>query len=243
MKQTSWALIMAAGKAEQISSDIETAFLYLNDRPVLAYSLAAFMQCPDISGIVVVVSRERAESVLGMVQLYGFSKVRKIVAGGAKRSASMAAGLEHIEDDVDFVCVHDASRPLLSPALVSETVHSAHRHGSGLAAVEIADPVVTAAKGVVLSRQDRDSRLWAVTSPQTYAREVPQARAGSQELWRRPGGRHGATRQASFGAGRGALAAHPFRCGSRAGPGADEMTCAARSRIRRKMRGENIPSE
>ena len=172
MKQTSWPLIMAAGKAEQISSDIETAFLYLNDRPVLAYSLAAFMQCPDISGIVVVVSRERAESVLGMVQLYGFSKVRKIVAGGAKRSASMAAGLEHIEDDVDFVCVHDASRPLLSPALVSETVHSAHRHGSGLAAVEIADPVVTAAKGVVLSRQDRDSRLWAVTSPQTYAREV-----------------------------------------------------------------------
>jgi 2-C-methyl-D-erythritol 4-phosphate cytidylyltransferase len=170
MKQTTWALVMATGKAEQISSEIETAFLYLNDRPVLAYSLAAFMQCPDITGIVVVVSRDRAESVLGMVQMFGFSKVKKIVVGGAKRAASMAAGLEHLGDEVEWVCIHDASRPMLGPALVSETVKSARRHGSGVAAVEIIDPVVSAKKGVLDSRQDEDGRLWAVTSPQTYAR-------------------------------------------------------------------------
>ena len=45
MKQAIWGLVMAAGKAEQLSSEIETAFLYLNDRPVLAYSLEAFNQC------------------------------------------------------------------------------------------------------------------------------------------------------------------------------------------------------
>jgi 2-C-methyl-D-erythritol 4-phosphate cytidylyltransferase len=172
MKQTSWGLVMATGKAEQISSAIETAFLYLNDRPVLAYSLTAFMQCPDIAGIVVVVSRERAESVLGMVQMFGFSKVKKIVVGGAKRAVSMAAGLEHVSDEVEYVCLHDASRPMLSPALISETVKSARRHGSGVAAVEIIDPVVAAKKGVVESRQDEDGRLWTVTSPQTYARTL-----------------------------------------------------------------------
>lgn len=170
MKQTTWGLVMATGKTERISSEIETAFLYVNDRPVLAYSLAAFMQCPDIGGIVVVVGRERAESVLGMVQMFGFSKVKKIVVGGAKRAVSMAAGLEHVDDEVEFVCVHDASRPLVSAALISETVKSACRHGSGVAAVEIADPVVAAKKGEVASRADADGRLWAVISPQTYPR-------------------------------------------------------------------------
>ncbi len=170
MKQATWGLVMAAGRAEQITSEIETAFLYLNDRPVLAYSLAAFMQCPDIEGIVVVVSRERAESVLGMVQMFGYSKVRKIVVGGAKRSASMAAGLEHVDDDVEFVCVHDASRPLVTAALISETVKSARRHGSGVAAVEIAEPVVSVKKGVVESRLDVDGRLWTAISPQTWPR-------------------------------------------------------------------------
>ena len=172
MKQMTWGLVMATGKAERISSEIETAFLYLNDRPVLAYSLSAFMQCPDISGIVVVVSRERAESVLGMVQMLGFSKVKKIVVGGARRAASMAAGLEHVDEDVHWVCVHDASRPLLSAALISETVKCAGRHGSGVAAVEISDPVVGAKKGIIDSRKDVDDRLWMAVSPQTYSREA-----------------------------------------------------------------------
>jgi 2-C-methyl-D-erythritol 4-phosphate cytidylyltransferase len=168
MKQMTWGLVMATGKAEQISSEIETAFLYLNDRPVLAYSLTAFMQCPDIDGIVVVVSRARAESVLGMVHMFGFSKVRKIVVGGAKRSASMAAGLEHMGEGVEWVCIHDASRPMLNPALISETVKCARRHGSGVAAMEIGDPVVAAKKGAIESRLEGDGGLWAVTSPQTY---------------------------------------------------------------------------
>lgn len=170
MKQTIWGLVMATGKAEQISSEIETAFLYLNDRPVLAYSLAAFTQCPEIEGIVVVVSRERAESVLGMVKLFGFSKVKKIVVGGAKRAASMAAGLEHVDEDVEWVCVHDASRPMVKPDLIAETAKCARRHGSGVAAVEIPDAVVSAKKGAVDARLDAEGRLWAAISPQTWSR-------------------------------------------------------------------------
>ena len=170
MKQTTWGLVMATGKGEQISSEIETPFLYLNDRPVLAYSLSAFMHCPEIDGIVVVVGRERAESVLGMVQMLGFSKVRKIVVGGAKRAAAMAAGLEHVAEEVEWVCVHDASRPMVTAAQIADTVKCARRHGSGVAAVEIIDPVVEANKNVAGSRLEADGRLWTAISPQTYAR-------------------------------------------------------------------------
>ena len=170
MKHAAWGLVMTTGKAEQISSEIETAFLYLNDRPVLAYSLAAFHQCVDIDGIVVVVSRERAESVLGMVQMFGFSKVKKIVVGGARRAATMAAALEHVDEAVEWVCVHDASRPLVKAELIAETVRSAKRHGSGVAAVEIPDPVVAAQRGVVEARLDEGGRLWAAISPQTWPR-------------------------------------------------------------------------
>lgn len=170
MKQAIWGLVMATGKAEHISSGIETAFLYLNDRPVLAYSLAAFNQCPEIDGIVVVVSRERAESVLAMVQMFGFSKIRKIVVGGAKRSAAMAAGLEHVDEDVEWVCVHDASRPMVKSDLIAETVKCARRHGSGVAVVEIPGAVVSATKNAVDRRLDGEGRLWEVISPQTWPR-------------------------------------------------------------------------
>jgi 2-C-methyl-D-erythritol 4-phosphate cytidylyltransferase len=172
MKQTTWGLVMATGRAEQISAEIDTPFLYLNDRPVLAYSLAAFMQCADIDGIVVVVGKERAESVLGMVQMLGFSKVRKIVVGGAKRSAAMAAGLEHVDDEVEWVCVQDASRPLVTPAQITDTVKCARRHGSGVMAMAVVDPLVKAQKHAVESRMDAGGHFWTAISPQTYSREA-----------------------------------------------------------------------
>jgi len=168
MKQAIWGLVIATGKAEQISSDIETAFLYLNDRPVLAYSLAEFMHCPDIDGIVVVVSKDRAESVLGMVQMFGFSKVKKIVVGSSQRPASMAAGLAHMGDEVEWVCIHDASRPMVSASLISETVKSARRNGASVVAEEIVNPIVEGKKGSPVKRKKTDGRIWAVTSPQTY---------------------------------------------------------------------------
>lgn len=170
MKHVTWGLVMATGRAEKISSAIETPFLYLNDRPVLAYSLAAFMQCAEIEGIIVVIPRERAESVLGLVQMLGLSKVKKIVVGGTRRSVAMALGLEHMHDDVKWVCVHDASRPMVTPAQITETVKCAWRNGSGVMTTEIGDPVVAANRNRIESRMD--GRAWAIISPQAYSREV-----------------------------------------------------------------------
>ena len=59
---------------------------------------------------------------------------------------------------------------MVGAALISETVKTAPRHGSGVAALEIPDPVVAAKKGVCAERLDEAGRLWAVVSPQTYAR-------------------------------------------------------------------------
>ena len=173
---------MAVGKSARISTDIETAFLYLDDRPVLAYSLAAFMQCPEIEGIVIGVNRARAESVLAMVQMLGISKVKKIVGVGVQRTAAMAACMGHIPEDVDLVCLHDASWPMVTPEIISQTVVTASRHGAAVAAVELFDPVVTAKKNVFTSRVGGDERMWSVISPQTYPRAAlaqayPQAQA------------------------------------------------------------------
>jgi 2-C-methyl-D-erythritol 4-phosphate cytidylyltransferase len=159
---------MATGKAEKLATGVEIPFLYLNDRPVLAYTVAAFMQCPDIDGIVLSVPRERAESVLRIIQLYGFSKVRKIVAASPRRGAAMAAALAHVPDDVEWLCIHDPARPCLSPDTVSATVRAARRYGSGVAAVPIPVRVVAAKKNVYAADCSGADPLWALISPQTW---------------------------------------------------------------------------
>ena len=71
-----YGIIVAAGKSERMGVDVDKAFLSLGTRPVLAYALLAFEQCPMIDGVILVVRKDRLDSARGMVQMFGCSKVR-----------------------------------------------------------------------------------------------------------------------------------------------------------------------
>ena len=48
---------------------------------------------------------------------HGADSVRRVVAGGATRAASVRAGLVAVPDDAAIIVVHDAARPLASAGL------------------------------------------------------------------------------------------------------------------------------
>ncbi len=163
-----FGVIVAAGKSERMGPDVDKVFLSLGVRPVLAYSLLAFEQCPMIDGVILVVRKDRLDSARGLVQVFGCAKVRKIVAGGATRQVSVRNGLDELGDDVDVVAVHDGARPCVTPRLIEDTIRSAKRNGSGVAAVKVTDTIKEAERNMVVSQTVDRSRLWAVQTPQTY---------------------------------------------------------------------------
>jgi len=167
-------LIVACGKNEQLSPEVATPFLNLGSKPVLAYSLAAYERCQDVAGVVVVVDKERVDTVLGMAQMFGFSKVQKIVPGGSQRTSSVLNGLKALDEEVSIVSIHDASRPCITPELVAETIKAAKRYGSGVAATEITDVVKEIGKGLSVSKTVKNGTLWTVQTPQSFKRDVLQ---------------------------------------------------------------------
>jgi len=163
-----FGVIVAAGKSTRMGPKVDKAFLSLGTRPVLAYSVLAFEKCHDIDGIVLVVRADRVEAARAMVQLYGCSKVRRVIAGGSQRQESVALGLDAVADDVSIVAVHDGARPCVTPDLISKTIQSASRYGSGIAAVKITDTVKHVERGLTVTRTVSREKLWAVQTPQTF---------------------------------------------------------------------------
>ncbi|OQA26970.1 MAG: 2-C-methyl-D-erythritol 4-phosphate cytidylyltransferase [Verrucomicrobia bacterium ADurb.Bin345] len=172
MIHVTWGLVVACGRTEQISTEVDTPFLNLGSRPVLAYSLAAFEQCPDINGVVVVVDKTRLDTVLGMSQMYGFAKVQKIVPGGVTRQTSVASALKALDEEVSIVCIHDAARPCVTPHLISETVKAAKRYGSGVSAVPLSDAVKVVEKGLTISESINGGTAWLAQTPQAFRRDL-----------------------------------------------------------------------
>ena len=162
------AIIVAAGRGQRMGAKLDKAFLSLGSRPVVAYSLMAFEQCVDIQEIVLVVRREQVAAAKGMTRMFGISKMRQIVAGGQRRQDSVNNGLAVLAPETRIVAIHDAARPLVTPDLISETIRSARKNGSGVAAARLVDTIKYVERGLTVQHTVDRSKLWAVQTPQTF---------------------------------------------------------------------------
>ena len=115
-------ILVAAGKSERMGQNTDKAFLSLGSKPVVAWSLLAFEQCPDIDQIVLVVRKDQVLAAKSVTQMFGISKIRTIVAGGSRRQDSVLSGMKEMDPDTRVVVVHDGARPCVTSELISETI-------------------------------------------------------------------------------------------------------------------------
>lgn len=163
---SAWALILACGKSEQISPDVDTAYLQLGDQPVLSHSLIAFERCTEIDGIVVVAAKDRVDNVVGMSRMYGTPKLKKIAVGAVQKTTSIRAGLKALEDvGASVVVIHDASQPCVTPNTVSETIKNAKRYDVSVAGDRLETPVTVVPKGLKATKCIDDKSIWALHMP------------------------------------------------------------------------------
>ncbi|NQU39916.1 MAG: 2-C-methyl-D-erythritol 4-phosphate cytidylyltransferase [Lentisphaerae bacterium] len=163
-----YAIVLAAGKSDQMGPNVDKAFLSLGPRPVLAYSLMAFEECNDIDGVILVARKGRMAAAQGVADMFGCAKVKSVVAGGLLRQNSVQNAMEALPEGVKIVAIHDGSRPCVTTELISQTVQSAKRYGSGVAAVRIWDTVKHVERGLTITRSVDRSKLWATQTPQTF---------------------------------------------------------------------------
>ena len=157
--ETVWTVVVGGGNGQRFGK--QKQYELIGDRRVIDHSKAVAEQMSD--GVVVVVPASDAVA-------------ERAIAGGNSRSASVRAGLAAVPDDATIVCVHDAARPLASPA-VYERVIAAVAAGADAAVpgIPVADTIkVVEANGTVVATPDR-STLVAVQTPQAFRASVLRA--------------------------------------------------------------------
>ncbi len=164
------AVIVAGGSSQRMGFDKLLA--PLNGRPVVAHSIAAFERTESVTDIVLVGRAERLSDYEKMVASEGFKKVLAVIPGGVRRQDSVRRGLAQLKSAAEFVAVHDAARPLVSPELIEQIFQLARIHGGAASAAPVID---------TLKRVDRDrfvtggverADLFAVQTPQIFRRDL-----------------------------------------------------------------------
>ena len=166
---TAAGLVVAAGSSSRMGFDKMTA--PLQGRPVVEWSLRAFQQCSEITHGVLVCAPDRIAEFQKLAASY--PKFQHIVAGGSERSASVLNGLRALAPFAPgYVAVHDAARPLVTPALITHILAAARIHQAASAAQRISDTLHRGdAAGVLLETVPREG-VFAMQTPQAAGFDI-----------------------------------------------------------------------
>ena len=135
-----YAIIVAGGSGTRMGAALPKQFLDLCGKPVLYWSIKAFMDAlPDVRLILVLPAQQLS---LGNIVLQAFQERidTTIVAGGDTRFASVAAGLKEVPADA-VVLVHDGARPLVSVRVIQQCYETAREQGSAIPVIPVADSI------------------------------------------------------------------------------------------------------
>lgn len=174
------ALLPTAGSGSRLGGDLPKQFQGLAGKPMLAYALEAFMQSPQIESIWIGVSPGFIDNPILKSLANGDKPIHFLPTGGPTRQETvrntLAALLSSGISSDDWILVHDAARPGITPALIDKLIRSVQNSDTGgLLAVRLADTLKQADLGSVVAgniphaeKTIPREHLWQAQTPQMF---------------------------------------------------------------------------
>ncbi len=162
-----WAIVVAGGSGDRFGRPKQ--FLELGGRTVAERSVAAARGVA--TGVVLVVPAGQPAGAGVPDPTFGADV---LADGGASRAASVRSGLAAVPAEATVVVVHDAARPLASPALFESVVAAVIGPSGADGAVPVlpvTDTLKRVADNQVVATVDRDG-LVSVQTPQAFRASV-----------------------------------------------------------------------
>jgi 2-C-methyl-D-erythritol 4-phosphate cytidylyltransferase len=159
-------VLAAAGASERMGGGPSKVLRPLGGLPVFLRALDPFLRTLPGAPVVLAVRPEDRAAVADLVLGHAGLRHVRTVAGGATRQESVARAVAALPDDVEVVLVHDAARPLASPALVRRVLDAARRDGAAAPALLLSDSVHEVDAQGRLARSVDRAGLRAVQTPQ-----------------------------------------------------------------------------
>lgn len=164
------ALIVAGGNGSRMNNSIPKQFLLLKNKPVLYYSIKAFLDAYEDIEIILVLPQEHIGKGQEIIDGYFDVSKFKITAGGRTRFHSVQNGLSLIKNEEAIIFVHDGVRCLLTKDLIKRCYDAALELGTAIPTVECKDSVrlLTNNGNKILNRR----KVKLVQTPQTFHSKI-----------------------------------------------------------------------
>lgn len=166
------AIIAASGLGKRMGAAEKKQYLLLGGVPILALSVGAFLNHPQVVQVVVVVPP--GELVQARKILKPHCSLDRLVftEGGKRRQDSVFNGLELVNREADLICIHDGARPLVSSFLIDAVINAAEQWSAAIPVIPVTDTLKeVGSDGFIKSTIPRENLRRAQT-PQVFQQNL-----------------------------------------------------------------------
>lgn len=176
------ALILSGGTGRRMGMDMPKQYIEVNDRPIISYCMQTLMAHEWIDAVQIVAEEMWRDMIRGCLDsLYDHRWTTSVIPQdkfkgfsnpGETRQLSILSGLEDIRKyagDSDHVLIHDAARPMLSAAQITECLEAAAGHDGVIPVLPMKDTVYCSEDSRTITSLLSRSQIFAGQAPELFA--------------------------------------------------------------------------
>lgn len=165
-------IILAGGTGTRLGSDIPKQYMQVKEKPVIAYCLEKFIGTLEIDAIQIVADQMWHEYIRKWIgQLDGEKLFKGFSIPGETRQLSIYNALLDVmqyASEEDYVMIHDAARPFITPKFIAECFEAVQGHQGVLPVLPMKDTVYMSEEGKhITALLDRD-KVFAGQAPEVF---------------------------------------------------------------------------
>ena len=159
-------IVAAAGSGERYGSN--KLLEPLNSLPLFIHCLQQFITVCPAKQLILVVSRNEQHHFSNALERFMPGSGIIIIEGGVSRSQSIANGLQLLNENVNYVAVHDAARPFATVKLLKSCLSTARQYGGAIPAKPVTDTLKRVDENNLITAAVCREQLWRVETPQLF---------------------------------------------------------------------------
>lgn len=159
------AIIPAAGSGDRLGAAIPKALVLINGKTLIERAVQSML--PHVAEIIIAAPKDFESEISG---LFSDNKKIKVICGGEVRSKSVAAALSEVDENADYILVHDAARCFATQEQTLRVINAllAGDHAV-VPGIEVTDTIKVIDSNNYAESTPKRSTLRAVQTPQGFS--------------------------------------------------------------------------
>lgn len=162
------AIIPAAGSGDRLGAAIPKALVLINGKTLIERAVQSIL--PHVAEIIIAAPKGFELEISG---LFSDNEKIKVICGGEVRSKSVAAALSKVDENADYILVHDAARCFATEAQTMRVIDALLEGDHAVVpGIKVIDTIKVIDSNNFAESTPKRSTLRAVQTPQGFSARI-----------------------------------------------------------------------